>query len=57
MMLRRLQWAGHLDRIGNTRTLEVLDGIFQGRITVGSQHQEGIHVAAEYNRVKGTSRK
>jgi hypothetical protein len=57
MELRRLQWAGHLDWIGNTGILEVLDGIFQEKIAVESQQQEGIHVASEYKWVKGTSRK
>jgi hypothetical protein len=57
MKLGRLQWAGHIDRFGKTGILKVLYGIFQGRIAVGSQHQEGIHVAAERKRMKGTSRK
>jgi hypothetical protein len=33
---------------GNIRIPKVLDGIFQGGIPVGSQHEEEIQIVAEY---------
>jgi hypothetical protein len=57
MKFKRLQWAGHTDRMDNSRIpKKVLDGKFHGRRPVGRQHQEGLIVAAEHKRMEGMGR-